>query len=133
MPIVCIQRPNRSKPRHFTVTDAARVWCFAKKNGATEVRFVQIARENGCWDDKTSECEDLKQYLETLFNILAAILLLISLPESIFIRILLALSRFIPPRLLARLGLPKLLENLSKASRELEMVVEGLRDRIGRL
>jgi len=56
MPIVCIQRPNRSYVRNFTAADAARIWCYAKAAGATEETFLRLVRERHCWDlpDETS-------------------------------------------------------------------------------
>jgi len=75
MPIVCIQRPNRSYVRHFTAADAARIWCYAKAAGATEETFLRLVRERHCWDlpDETSWREKVQDILDALEELLEAV------------------------------------------------------------
>jgi hypothetical protein len=127
-PNKCYYKPNRNKPRYFTEADAARIFCQAKADsGATEVGFIRRCK---CWDSKTSECEELRQYIQSILEALAAIILIIALPQSLIVRALLALTRFIPAGLLARLGLTKLLAELPRASAELKLILEGLEARV---
>jgi len=126
-PNKCYYKPNRSRPRYFTEADAARIFCQAKADsGATEVGFVRRCK---CWESKTSECEELRQYIQSILEALAAIILILALPQSIVARALIALARFIPAGLLARLGLIGLLEKIPSIRAELELILEGLRVR----
>lgn len=61
MALVCRYRPNRSTPRRFGASDAARVICAAIENGATQAEIEQQAAERGCWQDTDPEkCEKAK-------------------------------------------------------------------------
>ncbi|HID72558.1 TPA: hypothetical protein EYP38_01335 [Candidatus Micrarchaeota archaeon] len=40
MPIVCIERPNRTKPRYYTAKDAGRVVAYARKAGASDYEIL---------------------------------------------------------------------------------------------
>jgi len=68
-------------------------------------------------------------YIQSILEALAAIILILALPQSIVARALIALARFIPAGLLARLGLIGLLEKLPSIRAELELILEGLRVR----
>lgn len=43
MPIKCYSKPNRTTERVFTAKDAARVLCYAYRNGFTLEEFIQEA------------------------------------------------------------------------------------------
>lgn len=124
-PNKCYYKPKRSKPRYWTAKKVAEVYCQARADtGATASEFI---KECKCWDGKEGECEELKQAVDLALNILASVLLTILLPESMVARALVAVARWMPARLVARLGLTKLLTQLPSASADLERVIEMLR------
>lgn len=45
MPIKCYSKPNRSTARIFTAKDAARVLCYAYKNGFTLEEFIEESQD----------------------------------------------------------------------------------------
>jgi len=123
-PNKCYYKPNRTRARVFTEADAARIFCQAKADsGATEDGFIARCK---CWEGD-SECERLKAEVKAAQAILLAILAALLLPESVVVRALMIMARFIPQRWLARLGITKLLQELPIVRAELERVIEMLR------
>lgn len=127
-PNKCYYKPERKKPRYWTAKKVAQVFCQAKADtGATEREFIDLC---DCWVEPSSDCEELRKYIESILEALAAILLLITLPQGIVLRALLLLTRMLPAGLLGRMGIIKLLERLPSARAELERIIEGLRLRL---
>lgn len=58
MGLVCRPRPNRTTPRVFRASDAARVVCAAIENGATQDQIEEELEARGCWTvSGDPECE----------------------------------------------------------------------------
>lgn len=130
MPIVCINRPNRTKARTFTESDAARIFCeAARDNNATWEGLRRRVQAKKCYKGGKleSECEDLYSILEGIAEFLAGLLIAMAIPESIIIRALVRLAPW-----LARIpGAGKLAGYLAKLptySREIELWLERARE-----
>lgn len=124
-PNKCYYKPKRSRPRYWTAKKVAEVYCQARADtGATAAEFI---KECKCWDGKEGECEELKKAVGVALEILAGIILTIALPQSTVARALVAVARWMPAGLVARLGLTKLLSQLPTAAADLQKVIEMLR------
>lgn len=75
MPIVCVNRPNRTIKRRFTPRDLGRIACYVKRDGATTLemrRELEKCIPGLCKGDPDSV---LKQILPTLKELLTSIAL----------------------------------------------------------
>lgn len=112
-PNKCYYKPARNKPRYFSEADAARVFCQAKADtGATEAGFKAKC---ACWKEPQSECDKLREYVEQILEALAAMILILTLPQTAIVRALALLSRVLP----RRWRLIQLLEQSPRISTEL--------------
>jgi len=57
MPVVCRNRPNRSKPRTYDPKSAARVVCATIDNGHTQAEIEHELTDRGCWSVSEADCE----------------------------------------------------------------------------
>jgi len=121
MPVVCVNRPNRSAPRHFTAAAAARIWCYAKAAGATEATFLALVRERQCWDDPL----DRREWLKRVQDILDALELIIEFVLSWLIEPRVRILKFFWNILPARVRLW-----LERKAARLINDLEDLRERI---
>lgn len=80
MPIVCYNKPNRTKIRHFTLRDAARIYCHVKeeKNFSGENRQLEIAAFELEFVALLKECEwtqdEWREKVQTIFDEVESIL-----------------------------------------------------------
>ena len=82
MPKVCIIRPNRSRPRLFTIKDAARIYCEARANSGlppdtAKTLFIFEVNQRCGWGpdpdvDRAKE-ELLKRLTELITDLLDAL------------------------------------------------------------
>lgn len=113
MPIVCINRPNRSKRRTFNAKTVGQAACYALKAG--EDRGAIREKVNECIGEDP-ECEEIKQLIRDILAAIATALIILSIPESAIFAGLLTVLRAastLIPRLRPVVGL---LENLPKAA-----------------
>ena len=112
MPIVCINRPNRSHERPFTESDASRIICYAIDNGATIRGIIEGANRRGCIDLPAEECQELKneikRWLEAAIAILLAILLGLTAAGRIARVALVFARRILPARIVRALRLERI-------------------------
>jgi len=74
VPVVCIRRPNRSKPRRWTVKDVARIARAARIEGATEAELVAAVMESS--EERPELCEWIDAVIELLVILRTAISIL---------------------------------------------------------
>ena len=78
MPIKCYVKPNRTKPRLFSIPDAARIYCEARQNSglgqdaARELFIFEVNQRCGWGFDETSR-EAERKALEALADVLEEI------------------------------------------------------------
>ena len=81
MPFKCYYKPERTKPRKFTASDAARIICYAKQSGATDAEITKKALDkcgfNPCNDEKererVTELDTKLQEAETALEVFAEV------------------------------------------------------------
>lgn len=128
--IVC---DYRSKRRPFTVTDAARVFCYAKRDTFEQVGFIQKFKDEvkercGEFEEQDCDCEKLRILVRNLETTLAVALAALALA----IPITAVVSRGIVLRTIKQIALPKadqaVIQGIPKAKKTLEdtsRVLEG--------
>lgn len=107
MPRVCYERPNRSQPRRYSAKDAGRIICYARKYGATYGEIIAESRRRGCVGLEACDCEEVKNFVQTVLELAAGAVLAILVPESLLGRIafpvLRQIARLLPGGSVARL------------------------------
>lgn len=73
MPIVCINRPNRSKPRRYSEKDAGRIVCRVISQGGDRAKLVQEIEK--CLD--LCDKEKIRQKVEQLLQAAIALSILL--------------------------------------------------------
>ncbi len=124
MAIVCINRPNRSKPRLFKPRDVGRIACRVLEQG-TGTQEEIMAEVTRCMDDpcKKGLILELLDAISIVLGILKVVILLIK-GLAALVRVLARLLGRIP-----RLGrLLRLLEQLTRRSERLEDATDKLED-----
>jgi len=123
---VCFVRPNRTKDRVYTANDVARLFCSGVQQGHFTVQEFEDARGRRC-PGLQSDCAELRNYIQSILEALAAILLLLGLPQTIGARAILLLGRLLPRALLERLGIYGFLTQFPAAAAELEKILINLK------
>lgn len=59
MPLRCVERPNRSKPRTFTARSVGKIYCHAVRNGVPVVEIEQEIRK--CKELEERKTDDEQQ------------------------------------------------------------------------
>ena len=131
-PNKCYYKPHRTKPRFYTESDVARIFCQAKKDtGATELGFIAKCK---CWDQRIGkeglECIEQRAFLEEVLSFLAAALAVMVVPEGLVIgtlaKVLRGAAKVIPA--LERTQTLKLLRELPRLNREIDMILDRSRE-----
>jgi hypothetical protein len=95
MPLVCIERPNRSKPRKFSERDAGRIACRVLDEGGNRQRLVKELEK--CIGD-LCEREKVEQLIKLIEEAAVAIAVSIGILKALLAsaRAILLLARRIP-------------------------------------
>jgi len=129
MPIVCVNRPNRTHRRPFRASDVGRIACYAMADGESRDRVI-AALQKRCPELRVCDCDE-SQLLKELADILEAVLqdfVLARLGKLVRI-IRVVLSRFGWGRTL----LAWIDELIGRVVPELQVLVDRLREIADRL
>lgn len=114
MPLVCYNKPNRTKPRHYSARDCGRIVAYARATGASDVEILaHIAQAYGVKDlscfiyqvldvlNRGALLAGMLTAVKALLTIAKGIKLMSSGKRSVLTS---ALSAVIPKRWIASLG-----------------------------
>lgn len=121
MPIVCINRPNRSERRVWTARKVGQVCGYALREGATQTELASELEE--CLGlPEQCDCALIRELIEGLLSALAAAILILGAPRGIVIRSFIELVRILVRRIPALAGLLAYLQRLETARNLLEEI-----------
>lgn len=121
MPIVCFNRPNRTRKRTFTARDVGRIACQAVKAGVPPSEIVKELEE--CLGEQLCDKERVRQQLRSYLQSTAAFFDLLSVLAGIVIGLLIPVARWGVKIL--RLGFQRVIRLLPRKVRlELEDLAE---------
>jgi hypothetical protein len=131
MPLVCRNRPNRSKPRVFTTRDAARIVCYLVERGVSEQEIKLELSE--CIDTGAEECERERQRVGQLESALREAAAQIETDLTIYagvvaaVAIVAIVARFVPAARPAGLALAAANRAIQTAQANARATLEAIR------
>lgn len=126
MPIVCINRQNRTQRRVWTAKKVGQVCGYALREGSTP---SELARElEDCLGlPEQCDCAEIRNWIGNLLAALAAALIIIGQPRGVMIRAFISLVRILARRIPALLPLLAYLQRLETARTILQAALEAAR------
>lgn len=113
MPIVCIDRPNRTKVRTFSAKDVGRIACKAVEAGESPAEIVKQLEE--CLGKQLCDRERIRQELLDYLNSFEAFFDVLSILAGVVIGILVPMLKW--GTKILKLGLNRVLKLLPKKVR----------------